>query len=107
MRGRALPPRETLDTEQPADRPVPISSNLRAALFMVIAMAGFTLNDAVTKHVMETLGFAQVMLIRGIFATILIFLLAKLDGYDTCCSDSNEHAHGHNNISDGEGDGNS
>lgn len=59
---------------------MPISSNLRAALFMVIAMAGFTLNDAVTKHVMETLGFAQVMLIRGIFATILIFLLALSSG---------------------------
>ena len=59
---------------------MPISSNLRAALFMVIAMAGFTLNDAITKHVIETLGFGQVMLVRGFFATVLIFLLALRSG---------------------------
>jgi drug/metabolite transporter (DMT)-like permease len=59
---------------------VPNSSNLRAALFMVIAMAGFTLNDAITKHVIETLGLGQVMLVRGFFATSLIFLLAWSSG---------------------------
>lgn len=55
---------------------MPISSNLRAALFMVIAMAGFTANDSITKLLMETMGIGQVMLIRGIFATTLILLLA-------------------------------
>lgn len=55
---------------------MPISPNLRAALFMVIAMAGFTANDTIVKLVMQSLGVGQVMLIRGIFATAMIFILA-------------------------------
>lgn len=55
---------------------MPISINLRAALFMVIAMAGFTTNDAITKHMLETLGLGQVILVRGFFATVMILLLA-------------------------------
>lgn len=43
---------------------------------MVIAMAGFTINDAITKTVIETLGLGQIVLIRGIFACILILGLA-------------------------------
>ncbi|MCO5157229.1 MAG: DMT family transporter [Aquamicrobium sp.] len=55
---------------------MPISSNLRAALFMVIAMAGFTANDTIIKQLMVSMGLGQVMLIRGIFATAMIFILA-------------------------------
>lgn len=43
---------------------------------MVIAMAGFTINDAITKIIVETLGLGQILLIRGLFASILILGLA-------------------------------
>ena len=59
---------------------MPISSNLRAALFMVVAMATFTSNDAITKYVLETVGMGQVLLVRGLFATVLILLLAWSSG---------------------------
>lgn len=55
---------------------MPLSPNLRGSLFMVIAMAAFTINDAITKLIIETLGLGQILLIRGIFASILILGLA-------------------------------
>lgn len=55
---------------------MPISYNLRAALFMVIAMAGFTTNDSIVKLLLETMGVGQVLLLRGLFATLMIFALA-------------------------------
>ncbi|TIU12410.1 MAG: EamA/RhaT family transporter, partial [Mesorhizobium sp.] len=41
---------------------MPLSPNLRGALFMVVAMIGFTLNDAITKFSSESMNMAQVML---------------------------------------------
>jgi hypothetical protein len=38
-----------------ADLSLALSPNLRAALFMSISMAGFTINDAVTKHAAESM----------------------------------------------------
>lgn len=55
---------------------MPISSNLRAALFMVVAMASFTMNDTLTKAVLETTGLSQTLLVRGLFASALILLVA-------------------------------
>ncbi|RWO05825.1 MAG: DMT family transporter [Mesorhizobium sp.] len=52
------------------------SPNLRGALFMVVAMSGFTLNDAITKVASESMNMAQVMLIRGAFASLFVGLLA-------------------------------
>ncbi|RWO26069.1 DMT family transporter [Mesorhizobium sp.] len=52
------------------------SLNLRGALFMVVAMSGFTLNDAITKVASESMNMAQVMLIRGAFASLFVGLLA-------------------------------
>ena len=43
-------------------------------------MAGFTTNDAITKAIIETMSQGQVMLVRGIFATTLIALLAWNQG---------------------------
>ncbi|TIP33655.1 MAG: EamA/RhaT family transporter, partial [Mesorhizobium sp.] len=34
---------------------MPLSPNLRGALFMVVAMIGFTLNDAITKFSSESM----------------------------------------------------
>lgn len=43
---------------------------------MMVAMVGFTLNDAITKVASETMNMAQVMLIRGAFASLFVGLLA-------------------------------
>lgn len=43
---------------------------------MAISMAGFTMNDAIAKTVSESLTMAQIMLIRGGFATVLVGLIA-------------------------------
>ena len=56
---------------------MPSSANLRGSLFMVAAMAGFTINDAITKTVTSEMNFGQVMLVRGIFAIALIAGLAR------------------------------
>lgn len=39
-------------------------------------MAGFTLNDAITKYSSQSMNMAQVMLIRGAFASLFVDLLA-------------------------------
>jgi drug/metabolite transporter (DMT)-like permease len=52
------------------------SHNIRGATFMAISMAGFTANDTMTKFVSASMNMGQVMLIRGLFATALIALLA-------------------------------
>ncbi|MGX7872833.1 DMT family transporter [Mesorhizobium sp. ORM6] len=55
---------------------MPLSPNLRGALFMMVAMVGFTLNDAITKYSSHSMNMAQVMLIRGAFASLFVGLLA-------------------------------
>ncbi|MCA1455897.1 DMT family transporter [Bradyrhizobium sp. BRP22] len=57
-----------------------LSSNVRGSLFMAVAMAGFTMNDAITKVVTSEMNFGQVMLVRGVFAVALIAALAFHQG---------------------------
>jgi drug/metabolite transporter (DMT)-like permease len=52
-----------------------LSPNTRGSLAMVGSMAGFTINDALTKLVSLEMNFGQVMLLRGCFAIVLIGLL--------------------------------
>jgi drug/metabolite transporter (DMT)-like permease len=47
---------------------------------MSIAMAGFACNDAITKLMSGSMNMGQVMLVRGLFATTLIALLAWFRG---------------------------
>lgn len=49
-------------------------------MFMVVAMAAFTFNDTLTKLASQTINAGQVMLVRGLFATTLISLLAWQQG---------------------------
>lgn len=42
---------------------------------MAVAMAGFTMNDAITKTLSSEMNFGQVMLVRGAFAIVLIAAL--------------------------------
>ncbi len=53
-----------------------LSPNLSGALTMAIAMAAFTVNDAVVKLVSTELNMGQIMLVRGVVATTMIALLA-------------------------------
>jgi hypothetical protein len=43
---------------------------------MAVGRASFTMNDAITKAVSSEMNFGQVMLVRGLFATVLIAALA-------------------------------
>jgi drug/metabolite transporter (DMT)-like permease len=52
------------------------SDNQRASLFMVLSMAAFTMNDTITKYASESMNVGQVLFVRGVFATLLIMLLA-------------------------------
>jgi len=45
-------------------------------MLMSIAMAAFTTNDAITKAVSSAMNMGQVMLVRGLFATLLVVLIA-------------------------------
>lgn len=59
---------------------MPLSPNMRAALFMTVSMAGFTVNDGITKHMSEVMNMGQVMFLRGAFATLFIAVLAWHQG---------------------------
>ena len=47
---------------------------------MSIATAGYTINDALVKTLSDAMSMGQVMLLRGIFATMLLALLAWRSG---------------------------
>lgn len=47
---------------------------------MAVAMAGFTMNDAITKAVSSEMNFGQIMLVRGVVAIALIAALAWHQG---------------------------
>ncbi|MDP2120624.1 MAG: DMT family transporter [Hoeflea sp.] len=57
-----------------------ISPNMRGALFMSLSMAGFTFNDTLLKLLTDDLSIAQLMFLRGVVASILIYLLARHRG---------------------------
>ncbi len=54
--------------------------NMRGALFMMLSMAGFTLNDTMIKLVSSDLPLFQAVFLRGIAATILLGGLAWYNG---------------------------
>lgn len=53
------------------------SANLRGAIFMCLAMAGFTVNDALVKSVTGVMNPGQIMLVRGVMTSVLVLLLAR------------------------------
>ena len=59
---------------------MPLSTNLRGALFMSLAMAAFLLNDTITKVLSADMNMGQIMILRGIVASALIFALAHYRG---------------------------
>ena len=59
---------------------MPLSPNMRAALFMTVSMAGSTINDGVTKYMSEVMNMGQVQFLRGAFATLFVAVLAWHQG---------------------------
>jgi drug/metabolite transporter (DMT)-like permease len=53
-----------------------LSPNIRGSLLMAVAMAGFTMNDTITKAVSLRMNFGEIMLVRGVFAIGLVAALA-------------------------------
>jgi drug/metabolite transporter (DMT)-like permease len=53
------------------------TANFRGAIFMCLAMAGFTCNDALIKSVTGVMNAGQIMLVRGFFTSVLVLLLAR------------------------------
>ena len=47
---------------------------------MAVSMAAFTSNDSITKVVSSEMNFGQVMLVRGLFAIVLVAAFAWYQG---------------------------
>jgi drug/metabolite transporter (DMT)-like permease len=57
-----------------------LSPNIRGSLLMAVSMAAFTTNDSITKVVSSEMNFGQVMLVRGLFAILLVAAFAWHQG---------------------------
>ncbi len=57
-----------------------LSDNMRGALFMAVAMAAFTFNDACLKSLSDELPLFQALFLRGIGTTGLLLILTRLMG---------------------------
>lgn len=57
-----------------------LTGNARGALFMVIAMAGFTCNDALVKSVTADMNTGQILFVRGLMTTVLVMAIASWMG---------------------------
>ncbi|MDH7787721.1 drug/metabolite transporter (DMT)-like permease [Ochrobactrum sp. 19YEA23] len=56
------------------------SDNFRASIYMLLAMGVFTIGDSITKFLLTEMNSGQYMLIRGVFATVMIGFLAWRHG---------------------------
>lgn len=57
-----------------------LSPNLRGALFMAISMAGFTINDTFVKLATAEMNAGQIMFVRGLMASVMMFVLCWKTG---------------------------
>lgn len=57
-----------------------MSDNVRAGLLILVAMAGFVINDTFVKLASADLSTPQIMAIRGVMAALLLFALAAARG---------------------------
>ncbi|OAP42654.1 hypothetical protein AU381_15900 [Sinorhizobium glycinis] len=56
------------------------SANIRGIVFMALAMAGFSCNDALVKSVTGVMNTGQIMFIRGLMTTLMILVIAHRFG---------------------------
>lgn len=52
------------------------TGNARGALFMAIAMAAFTCNDALVKSITHTMNTGQILFVRGLMTSALVLVIA-------------------------------
>jgi S-adenosylmethionine uptake transporter len=57
-----------------------LSDNTRGAILMMVSMAAFTFGDTCMKVASTTLPLSQLLVLRGFFASIVIFLIARRMG---------------------------
>lgn len=57
-----------------------MTPNQTGALLMMGSMAAFTFNDTLVKVVGDTLPLSQILVLRGVFASLLIYGLARYQG---------------------------
>ena len=57
-----------------------LSPNLRGALFMAVSMAGFTINDTFVKLASAELNAGQIMFVRGLMASFMLWVLCWRTG---------------------------
>ncbi|MQQ08362.1 EamA family transporter [Epibacterium sp. SM1979] len=55
-----------------------MTSNQIGAVYMMVAMTAYTLNDAMVKLLGADLPLWQIMLLRGVLASVLLFALARV-----------------------------
>jgi S-adenosylmethionine uptake transporter len=55
-----------------------LSPNLKGALYMTLAMATFTLNDACVKLAAETVPLFQIVFLRGVVTTIMLAVVVQM-----------------------------
>jgi drug/metabolite transporter (DMT)-like permease len=59
---------------------MPISNNLRGALFMVVAMATFTVNDALMKAITADVPLFQAIAMRGVLTVVALGIVVRATG---------------------------
>ena len=59
---------------------MPLTANIRASLYMMLSMAGFTINDMFIKALDGSLPTGQIMAIRGVMLATMIAIIAWQQG---------------------------
>ncbi|MBB4250334.1 DMT family transporter [Rhizobium sp. BK008] len=55
---------------------MPRSRNTEGAIYMTMAMAGFSASDALSKSVIAYMNAGEIMFLRGLFTSLLVYLIA-------------------------------
>ncbi|MGF0538466.1 DMT family transporter [Agrobacterium sp. ES01] len=55
---------------------MPFTKNTQGAILMTFAMAGFTCNDALTKSLTDAIPVSQIIMVRGVIMTLLVYIVA-------------------------------
>lgn len=55
---------------------MPRSRNTEGAIYMSMAMAGFSASDALSKSVIAYMNAGEIMFLRGLFTSVLVYLIA-------------------------------
>ncbi|MBB4195221.1 drug/metabolite transporter (DMT)-like permease [Rhizobium aethiopicum] len=59
---------------------MPRSRNTEGAIYMSMAMAGFSASDALSKSVVAYMNAGEIMFLRGLFTSLLVYLIARKMG---------------------------